>query len=531
MKLTSIISFSLCTILLAASAFGQKAFVQCDRLYYAVGERVSGASKVPVNGEIINNVAVKWELLGRENEPLYHFFTVFDKKGWTDFDFYMPYNLSTGTYVLRGSVSEGFENIELYNLYLTLINPSAQWNDSLTINVDQNSMVDELTVNWANIQNSNGEEIISINGLKDLELLTVSVCESETNPYPNLSISNVPDDIWSRCANWSKDLWFYGKTHRFKKPTAVNIIGIYSNEADSIKMTKSNQEGIFKTFMPPFYGTRHFQAIAYGDPENKITYSTYTPNPGKKMDGGRYDSLGLVYYKLSQVRQSVKTYFSIFDPVENKADTVMAKAMTKAQKTYKIANYNKFDLLRDFCRENDSPLKFKEKNDRWKAEFLIPGAYAKKFNALTQNPLFIVNGRLATNDHLISSLKTKDIERVDLFYDLEELRRLYSVFGTEGVVKIKSGGWLDCWDDKEIKEIYSVQGLLKRERSRTEVIKDKINNGLKPVFEPCLLFEAHQPPTVLRFYRGHEKSEYHIFGLFMDEQGKLYKAKAMLPSK
>lgn len=74
MKLTSIISFSLCTILLAASAFGQKAFVQCDRLYYAVGERVSGASKVPVNGEIINNVAVKWELLGRENEPLYHFY-------------------------------------------------------------------------------------------------------------------------------------------------------------------------------------------------------------------------------------------------------------------------------------------------------------------------------------------------------------------------------------------------------------------------------------------------------------------------
>ena len=531
MKLKSIITFLICTILLVANAIGQKAFVQSDRLYYAVGERVSGAARVPVNGDIINNVVIKWELFGSGEEPLYHFFTIIDKSGWTAFDFYLPYNLATGGYGLRGSVSAGYDNLEMFTLNLSVINPSTQWNDSLTFNISEDVITNELAQNWLAINNTSEGENLVINEPGGLKLLTISVCETETNPYANLAISSLPDHIWSTCSSWSRELWFYGKTQKFKKPTSVNIIGIYSNEADSMKMTKSNQDGIFKTFVPPFYGTRHFQAISHGDIENKISYSAYTPTSDKKWNIDGYDSLAHYYYKLSQVRQSVKTYFSVFDPVDKKQDTLQTPSVVKAQKTYKIANYNKFDLLRDFCRENDSPLKFRENNNRWKAEILIPGAYAKKFNALTQNPLIIVNRKLATNDHLISSLKTKEIERVNLFYNLEELRRIYSVFGTEGVVKITSGGRLNCWDDEELEEIYIVQGLLHKEKSRVEVIQEKINKGLKPIFEPCLLFEAHPPLSELRLLRGDEKTAYHIFGLFMDGKGQLYLTKAVLPSK
>ncbi|MBP6397652.1 MAG: hypothetical protein KA340_07210 [Saprospiraceae bacterium] len=531
MKLTSIIIFSIGTFLLAANVKGQKAFIQSDRIYYAVGERVSGAGKVPANGDAINSAAIKWELFGSEDEPYYSFFTVFDMNGWTSFDFNLPYNMTSGVYDLIGTVSVDFNVIELFTLQLSVVNPATEWKDSMALRANKMPIVDEIIDNWYSIQTNGDGEVISVETIRDLKLLTISVCEAETNPYPNLEISNVQDEIWLGCANWSRELWFYGKTQRFKKPTAVNIIGIYSNEADSMKMTKSNQDGIFKTFMPTFYGTRHYQAIAHGDFENKISYSAYTPSTKIKRNEDTNDSLGHIYYKLSQVRQSVKTYFSIFDPVNKMKDTFLTQSLPKAQKTYKIANYNKFDLLRDFCRENDSPLKFKEKKDRWNAEFLIPGAYAKKFNALAQNPLFIVNGRLAMNDQLISSLKTKDIERVDLFYDLEELRGVYSVFGTEGVVKIKSGGRLDCWDEKELKEIFNVQGLLIKERSRTEIIEDKIRRGLKPVLEPCLMFEDREPQSKLRIYRGDEKSDFHIFGIFVDTNGKLYSAKAVLPAK
>lgn len=531
MKRSFFLGLLLQVLWFTGSVNAQSAFVQSDRIFYAVGERVGVACKVPVNGAAIRDVVIKWELFQGVNKVAVQFFTKLEENGWSGFDFYLPYDLSTGSYFLRGSVSDQLQHIELFSLPLSIVNPSLKWDENLLFKASENNFLEKVEQSWIDIIQGDQKELIQLSEVKGLTLLTLTIAEAETNRQPNVTLSSLPVESWSTTANWSRDIWFYGTTLKHKKPTAVNIIGIYANEMDTMLMTRSNNDGLFKIFVNPFTGSRHFQPIAFGDHKHEYEYLPFTPSLQQIGISGEADSAAIAYYQLSQIRQSVNTYFSIYNPVKKENDILPPRSELKSQKTYKIANYNKFDLLRDFCRENDSPLKFKEKENKWTAEFLIPGAYAKKFNAVTKNPLIIVNGQLAINDHRVSSLKTKDIEQMDLYYDLEQLRSRYSVFGTEGVVKIKSGGKLDCWETKEQNEIFNVQGLLTKEISITELIGEKVAKGLRPILEPCLLFATHPINSQMALHRGDEHSAYRIFGIFMDENGKLFKAESMLNAK
>lgn len=514
-------------ILMAAMQVqAQKAFLQTDRLLYAAGEHIYGVSYAGCDAQKAKDVVVQWRLVNNQDSVVKHFHTVYDGEGKVSFDCSLPYTLQGGKYRLRAYANNNQTEFRLFDLQLFILNPFTDAADLPSPHIVADTLPkikDDST--WIKVNQT--DEWIEVSFQDDAKHsnITLSVAESESLQMPSFAFSLVTAEQWNGAFTWSRKLWLNGKSELDQKGVQLPIIGMYCIEEDSIWMAKSNAEGVFTIFHDPFKGQRSFQALTHKSETRNILFNEISENREVRLANYRVgDAFISNFEDLANLRATVANYFGVHvaPDAEAYSDTLMYRL--PPQKSYVISDYNKFDALHDFCRENDSPLQFNQEKEKWMPEILIPGKFAKKFNARTSAPLFLINGRISFDYSGIAKMKMADITRLDLYYDLAALRSRYNVFGSEGIVKITTPAAIDGLFEKGNRKLFNLSGVAAGPADLPNKLSGIHLAGNFPVFSPVLYFNTavKEGSNNIKFNKGHEKGSFRIISICKDKNEKLY---------
>ncbi|MBK8700358.1 MAG: hypothetical protein IPN29_12850 [Saprospiraceae bacterium] len=466
---------------------GLAGFVQLDRHIYAAGETVRGGIYIG-NPEAVASV-LRIEITNSDETALASFFIKISENSRAHFYHDIPYNLSSGSYRLTVYTRGVSRDIALCGVAYTVVNPA---DEKLAVQYKSYSSPQPGIVRGAKrIKVDFNADNVTISDLfwAGKTLVSISIVDGAFQTGVNIGIMDALVFKQVPPTSWKRNIWLSGQTLKNKMPVSIPILGLYANEEDKFYLSKSDHTGNFYLDCGSFSGYKNFQVMAHGFLHDELTLTKEKPlsTLARALDlpmPAEADD----YHQLTRLKQSINQYFGLIGAKTNEHFIHRQEQSLKPQKSYIPANYKKFDLFHDFCRENDTPLKFKEKENIFISQLLIPGNYAKKFNALTLNTLFRVNGQITRNYDRLAKLKTEEVDHFHLHYDLDILRKTYNIFGIDGLVVIKTKSNVDVLSEAEKQCSVVLHGFQTERNSLQLEIEAKTKDQKTPVFEPTLYF-------------------------------------------
>ena len=146
-------------------------------------------------------------------------------------------------------------------------------------------------------------------------------------------------------------------------PHTAKILGAYSRDEDKILYTKSNQDGKFFLRIPKFYGTRSFQFLG-----QQSEYENIRVKKNKQLAINNYQALpfnDLIsnYLRLSRQRKKIFQHYSSLESNLVTETTRLSKKELKADVSFIIKEYEDFEFMSIFFKENLTPLRFQFQSD------------------------------------------------------------------------------------------------------------------------------------------------------------------------
>ena len=151
--------------------------------------------------------------------------------------------------------------------------------------------------------------------------------------------------------------------------------------------------------------------------------------------------------------------------------------------------YEDFEFMSIFFKENLTPLRFEfqDIDSTYLAKMYNPknqSAYDKFFSG---KPLIIVDDIVTRNGDFLARMRMKDVEKVELYYDLKKLNKQYKLFGSNGVTKITTYDKIESLPVFEANNMITINGVQKA--------------AAFPVFDPAQINNNRFQPFFSTFYR------------------------------
>jgi hypothetical protein len=312
-----------------------------------------------------------------------------------------------------------------------------------------------------------------------------------------------------------------GSTHQAK------VLGAYSRDEDKLLYTKTNAEGEFYLAVDDFHGDRSFQILGQQTEYENIRVKENSQAPFTKFQELPLNDKIAEYLRLSRLRKKI---FQRYAGVES--NLVMEKYPTnkktiKSDGTFITKEYEDFEFMSIFFKENLTPLRFQfQKSDStYLAKMYNPknqSAYEKFFKG---KPLFIVDGIATRNGDFIARMRMADVEKVELFYNLKKVNKQYKLFGSNGVTKIKTYDQIESLPVFEANNIITINGLQKA-AAFPVFNPTQLSNNAQPFFRPQLYWN----PTIMAkkdgkaefsYFQTDDRSKFKINVVAQSEDGRI----------
>ena len=273
-------------------------------------------------------------------------------------------------------------------------------------------------------------------------------------------------------------------------PHAEKVLGAYSRTEDKVLYTRTNDNGEFYLAIPEFYGDRGFQILGQQSDyeqiriaeENQIAINRLQPLPTNDKIAN-YLVLSRQRKKIFQRYSSVESNF-----VTEKYST--SRKTIKADASFIIKEYEDFEFMSIFFKENLTPLRFELQDSTYIAKMYNPknqSAYDKFFRG---KPFIIVDDIVTRNGDFLARMRMTDVEKVELFYDLKKLNKQYKLFGSNGVTKITTYDKIESLPVFEANNVITVNGVQKSATFPTFDPAQINNNRFQPFFRPQVYWNA-----------------------------------------
>jgi len=305
-----------------------------------------------------------------------------------------------------------------------------------------------------------------------------------------------------------------------------SIIGAFSSKDDQLYYSKVSDESTFSMKLPDFTGEKRIQFL--GDPKNIEYIKVQMDN---QVDFTANQALALTdkvknYLALSRQRKKIFQYYGMSESELEMEELKEKLSKNKANQSWNIKEYEYFEYMYIFFKENLSPLRFRFNADSTYTAAMYNPAKQTSDKFFSGKPLFIIDNIATRDGDFVARMGMEDIEKVELFYNLKDLNRNFKLFGSSGVVKITSYQPLNQLPVKETQNGFTVQGLQPKAIFPVFNPDQIANNRRQAFFRPQLywnpeLTTGKNGMTTIEYHQSDDLSTFQIQVVVQGENGEM----------
>ena len=325
--------------------------------------------------------------------------------------------------------------------------------------------------------------------------------------------------------DYKKDLYLTGTVSNLAGGSAENsVIGGFSGTDAKIYYAKVKEEGKFRMKLPVFKGDKLIQFL--GDPktvenigvdlEQNITANTAELPINNTVAN---------YVALSKQRKKI---FQHYAALESNLEITPTKAKTvrqKANQSWNIKEYEYFEFMYIFFKENLSPLRFEFSADSTYSARMYNPANQTSDKFFGSDPLFIIDNIATRDGNYVARMRMEDVAKVELFFRLKDLNKNYKIFGSNGVAKITTYEQLNKLPVKESKNNFTIQGL-QEEADFPLFNPSEFKDSRQPFFRPQIYWNPDTSTNKsgeadFNYFQTDDRSTFQIQVVFQGENGEM----------
>ena len=326
----------------------------------------------------------------------------------------------------------------------------------------------------------------------------------------------VASTVLSNVSTFNEDMYIQGQVMD-KKGAIVSssIVGAFSAKDDQLYYSKVTDDGRFKMKLPDFTGEKRVQFL--GDPK-KIEHIAVKMEEDLPFTANK--ELPLTekvtnYLALSRQRKKIFQYYGTPESDIKIAAIKEKLSKNKPNQDWIIKEYENFEYMYIFFKENLSPLRFRFNSDSTYSAAMYNPANQSSDKFFSGKPLFIIDNIATRDGDFVARMKMRDIEKVELFFNLKDLNRNFKLFGSSGVVKITSYQPLNQLPVQEAKNGFAVQGLQPKAQFPIFHPDQITNNRRQAFFRPQLYWNPDlttdkQGITTINYHQSDDRSTFQI---------------------
>ncbi len=324
----------------------------------------------------------------------------------------------------------------------------------------------------------------------------------------------------------SDDLYLKGIVKEDKgNPHSKKILGAYSRTEDKMLYTRSNEAGEFYISIPEFHGKRGFQILGQQTDYEAIRVAGESQIAVNTTQALPLNDKIANYLLLSRQRKKI---FQRYGSVESNLTTekyTTSKKSVKADIAFLIKEYEDFEFMSIFFKENLTPLRFQFQEDStYLAKMYNPKNQSSSDKFFKGNPLIIVDDIVTRNGDFLARMRMTDVEKVELYYNLKKLNKQYKLFGSNGVTKITTYDKIESLPVFEADNVVTINGVQKTANYPMFDPTQINNNRLQPFFRPQLYWNADlttnkDGKTSFDYFQSDDRSTFQIRVVAQSEDG------------
>lgn len=474
-----------------------KTLLLLDRQSYGTGEIAYGY--FTVEGATMQNKSLRFEVVNISNDETVYQASIKVKNNGGSFYIPISEDMKSGTYAIEVYVCT-VENVTTRNIIpaanakINIINGSESklLRESFydQVSSSQNSLNPSTSLKISTEFNSTtkSHDISLSNSIND----TIRFIAAADIGKFNMSIE---EKTWNQTYinSFSEKIFHVVHVSDDKDQKQFGLIGLYSDNADKMFISKSDIDGKAIFLLDDFEGSHGFNLFVYQN------YAVKTFSPLK-----RYKDLfkpvsdntwNVIQAEAEEImrRNNIHHYFEV-NTFGLKSPSLMKKhAAPKPFWNITPSTYKIFPELQSFCKENSLELRFKSVNDKIVPALSPPPRFTNTYEKVEwEYPLFIIDGKPENDFKKIASMKPQDINSMEIYYEKREIIPWLYAFGSNGVVK------MDTKNKPNINPELRINGYQSQYNDHHNIIGDaKANN--KPILIPTILWKNNIENTSSTF--------------------------------
>lgn len=536
------LAFNLATVTAA-----DKCIVHLDKSFYVTGEVIW--YKVYLTPDFKDKpVAIRATLLDASGTIQHSSFIKTEGKTFVHGYYKIPFNNKSGMYLLRFSAINKAKKqpVTLVESQIPVYN-DLEGVAKLAKNEEGNSANGSATLPMNNELDISIQLPKNVYGKRQQVQPTIIVKDKNGNTVAgNISVSVVDYDLVGDDIQMSKnvrggktldgrqvtifsnDIYLKGVVSKSDgNPHKANVLGAYDRVQDKMLYTKSNESGEFFLSVSEFHGNQSFQFLG-----QQTEYETIQIKEDKQLAINDYQALPYTdqvtdYLVASRQRKKIFQHYSSLEANLVTQEYRVTKKELKPDAAFITKEYEDFEFMSIFFKENLTPLRFEFQNDStYLAKMYNPknqSAYDKFFRG---KPLILVDGIATRNGDFMARMRMTDVEKVELFYDLKKLNRQYKLFGSNGVTKITTYDKIESLPVFEANNVITINGLQKAATYPAFDPAQINNNKLQPFFRPQLFWNGDlvvkkDGKATISYFQTDDRSTFQIRVVAQSADGKI----------
>lgn len=327
-------------------------------------------------------------------------------------------------------------------------------------------------------------------------------------------------------AAYEEKIYVQGKVYNQQgQPLSNSIMGAFSGNEEAIYYSKIDQEGNFTMEFQDFHGEKPIQflgdakGIEYIDVKVQESLSQQNSTPL------HFDDAISNYLTYSRQRKKIFQHYTTLESDVQVASIKEKLSKRKPNQEWNIKEYEYFEYMYIFFKENLSPLRFKFNSDSTYTASMYNPSNQSNNKFFSGKPLFIIDNVATRDANYVARMGMEEIKKVELFFRLKDLNKQFKLFGSSGVVKITTYNPLNKLPVQETKNNYTISGLQPK-ATFPVFMPDKLSGLRQPFFRPQVYWnpdiQSNKAGTAsVNWYQTDDRSTFLIQVVVQGENGEM----------
>jgi len=475
-------------------------YLHLDKSFYVTGEIIwyklyLGASfkdqEVTIRAMVANQ---NGQIVGNE-------FLKTAGKPYLDGYYKIPFDASTGQYVLQftginkadgATITLATVNVPIYNDLAPLpdlVKQEMAETPATTFASQLNIDINLAKANYKPRENvAASVRVTDQSGNPVAGTMSVTVVDKELLKAGLVTNTTVPS-----VEAFEEKIYVQGKV--FDKQGQVlsnSIMGAFSGNEESIYYSKIDAEGNFTMEFKDFHGEKPIQFLGDAKGVEYIDVQVQAALPNPTTTTLPYDDQIANYLTYSRQRKKIFQHYTALESDLQVASIKDKLSKRKPNQEWNIKEYEYFEYMYIFFKENLSPLRFKFNSDSTYTASMYNPSNQSNDKFFSGKPLFIIDNVATRDADFVARMPMEEVKKVELFFRLKDLNKNFKLFGSSGVVKITTYNPLSKLPVQETKNNFTINGL--QPKATFPTFSPQQVSGLRqPFFRPQVYWNPDIP--------------------------------------